>query len=171
MTTIDLRSDTVTRPTTAMRVAMASAELGDDVYGEDPEANRLQAFAAELLGKQAALFVPSGTMANQIAVSVWTRPGDVVLTSEAAHLLLYAGGAAAALSGCQITTLGRDGRSGAFCVAATRRSRPLAEPSSSDADPSPIDRPPIEKPRVSPGDESCRRGGGRSPLPARHGSK
>jgi len=109
MTTIDLRSDTVTRPTLAMREAMASAELGDDVYGEDPEAIRLQERAAELLGKEAALFVPSGTMANQVAVSVWTRPGDVVLTGEAAHLLLYEGGAAAALSGCQITTLGRGG--------------------------------------------------------------
>lgn len=109
MSTIDLRSDTVTRPTPAMREAMARAELGDDVYGEDPEANRLQARAAELFGKQAALFVPSGTMANQAAVAVWTRPGDVVLAGEDAHLLLYEGGAAAALSGCQINTLGRGG--------------------------------------------------------------
>jgi len=113
MSTIDLRSDTVTRPTPAMREAMTTAELGDDVYGEDPEAIRLQQRAADLLGKEAALFVPSGTMANQVAVSVWTRPGDVVLTGEDAHLLLYEGGAAAALSGCQITTLGRGGLFGA----------------------------------------------------------
>ncbi len=109
MSSIDLRSDTVTRPTPAMREAMVLAEVGDDVFGEDPEANRLQARAAELLGKEAALFVPSGTMANQVAVSIWTRPGDVVLAGEHAHLLLYEGGAAAALSGCQITTLGRGG--------------------------------------------------------------
>ena len=109
MSTIDLRSDTVTRPTPAMREAMANAELGDDVYGEDPEAIRLQERAAELLGKEAALFVPSGTMANQVAVAVWTKLGDVVLASESAHILLYEGGAVAALSGCQITTLGRGG--------------------------------------------------------------
>lgn len=109
MSSIDLRSDTVTRPTPAMREAMARAELGDDVYGEDPEAIRLQQRAAELFGKQAALFVPSGTMANQVAVSLWTRPGDVVLGGEHAHLLLYEAGAAAALSGCQITTLGSGG--------------------------------------------------------------
>jgi threonine aldolase len=109
MSIIDLRSDTVTRPTPAMLAAMASAELGDDVYGEDPEANRLQARVAELFGKEAALFVPSGTMANQVAVAVWTRPGDVVLAGEDAHLLIYEGGAAAALSGCQIETLGRGG--------------------------------------------------------------
>jgi threonine aldolase len=109
MKTIDLRSDTVTRPSPTMREVMASAELGDDVYGEDAEAIRLQERAAELLGKEAALFVPSGTMANQIAVSVWTRPGDVVLAAEDAHLLLYEGGAAAALSGCQIQTLGTRG--------------------------------------------------------------
>ncbi len=109
MTSIDLRSDTVTRPTPAMREAMARAELGDDVYGEDLDAIRLQQRAAELFGKEAALFVPSGTMANQVAVSLWTRPGDVVLAGENAHLLRYEAGAAAALSGCQITTLGRGG--------------------------------------------------------------
>jgi threonine aldolase len=109
MSTIDLRSDTVTRPTPAMLEAMQRAELGDDVYGEDPEAIRLQARAAELFGKEGALFVPSGTMANQIAIAAWTRPGDVVLAGEDAHILRYEGGAAAALSGCQITTLGRGG--------------------------------------------------------------
>lgn len=109
MKTIDLRSDTVTRPTAAMREAMAKAELGDDVYGEDPETNRLQRVAAERLGKEAALFVPSGTMANQLAIAAATRPGDVVLAGEGAHILFYEGGAAAALSGCQITTLGSGG--------------------------------------------------------------
>jgi len=107
--TIDLRSDTVTRPTAAMREAMAKAELGDDVYFEDPEANRLQEAAAELLGKEAALFVPSGTMANQVAIAAHTRPADVVLSGEGAHVLLYEGGAAAALAGVQIETLGRGG--------------------------------------------------------------
>jgi threonine aldolase len=106
---IDLRSDTVTRPTTAMREAMARAEVGDDVYGEDPSVNRLQALAAERLGKPAALFVPSGTMANQLAIQAHTRPGDVVLAGEGAHVLLYEGGAAAALAGVQIQTIGRGG--------------------------------------------------------------
>ena len=79
MKRIDLRSDTVTLPTPAMREAMARAELGDDVYGEDPSVARLEARVAEILGKPAALFFPSGTMANQAALHVLTRPGDVVL--------------------------------------------------------------------------------------------
>lgn len=107
--TIDLRSDTVTKPTAAMREAIATAEVGDDVYGEDPSVNRLQEVAAQRLGKEAALFVPSGTMANQVAVRTHTRPGDVVLASRGAHLLLYESGAASALSGVQIQSLGRDG--------------------------------------------------------------
>jgi threonine aldolase len=106
---IDLRSDTVTRPTAAMREAMARAEVGDDVYGEDPTVNRLQATAARLLGKQAALFVPSGTMANQLALRVATRPGDVVLAGEGAHLLEDEAGAASGLSGLQVRTIGRGG--------------------------------------------------------------
>jgi threonine aldolase len=96
---IDLRSDTVTRPTKEMRSAMAAAELGDDVYGEDPTVNRLQAVAAELTGKERALFMPSGTMANQVAVRVWTQPGDALLAARDAHVYLYEGGGAAALSG------------------------------------------------------------------------
>ena len=87
--TIDLRSDTVTRPTPGMREAMAHAEVGDDVYGEDPTVNRLQAVAAERLGKEAAIFVPSGTMANQAAIRSLTRHGDVVLAGEGAHLVRY----------------------------------------------------------------------------------
>ncbi len=109
MKRIDLRSDTVTRPTPAMREAMAQAEVGDDVYGEDPSVNRLQELAARLLGKPAALFVPSGTMGNQASLRAVTRPGDIVLAGEGAHVLVYESGAAAALSGLQIQTIGRGG--------------------------------------------------------------
>lgn len=109
MRTIDLRSDTVTQPSPAMRAAMAQAAVGDDVYGEDPTVNRLQEVAAARIGMEAALFVPSGTMANQVALRALTRPGDVVLASEHAHLLVYESGAASALSGLQVQTLGRDG--------------------------------------------------------------
>ena len=110
MRPIDLRSDTVTLPTPAMREAMARAELGDDVYGEDPTVARLEACAAERLGKEAALFFPSGTMANQASLHVLTRPGDVVLASRDCHILRYESGAAAALAGLQIQVLGSDGR-------------------------------------------------------------
>ena len=109
MKTIDLRSDTVTRPTTAMRAAMAAAEVGDDVYGEDPTINRLQAMAAERLGMAAAIFVPSGTMANQAALRALTQPGDVVVAGFGCHILRYESGAAAALSGVQIQTIGAGG--------------------------------------------------------------
>jgi threonine aldolase len=83
---IDLRSDTVTKPTPAMRQAMAQADVGDDVFGEDPTVNRLQARAAELFGREAALFVPSGVMGNQIAIKVHTQPGDEVILEEASHI-------------------------------------------------------------------------------------
>jgi threonine aldolase len=106
---IDLRSDTVTRPTPAMRRAIAEAEVGDDVYGEDPSVNRLEELAARRLGKPAAIFVASGTMANQAALRAQTRHGDVVLASQGAHVLRYESGAAAAISGVQIRCLGRDG--------------------------------------------------------------
>jgi threonine aldolase len=106
---IDLRSDTVTRPSPGMRAAMAQAEVGDDVYGEDPSVNRLQETAARLLGVPAALLVPSGTMGNQASIHPFVRPGEVVLAGEGAHLLLYESGAAAALSGVQIQTIGRGG--------------------------------------------------------------
>ena len=109
MTPIDLRSDTVTRPSEAMREAMMRADVGDDVYGEDPTVNRLQEVAAERVGKAAALLVPSGTMANQSALRALSSPGDVVLAGETAHVLTYEGGAAAALSGLQVTTLGSGG--------------------------------------------------------------
>jgi len=98
---IDLRSDTVTRPTTAMRAAMASAEVGDDVFGEDPTVNALEAEAARLTGKESALFVPSGCMANLIAQMVWTRRGDEVLVGQDAHVVLYEVGSGAAIAGIQ----------------------------------------------------------------------
>ena len=109
MRAIDLRSDTVSRPTEAMREAIAKAPVGDDVYGEDPTVAALQRRAASLLGTESALFVPSGTMANQAALRTLTRPGDVVLASDAAHILRYEGGAPAALWGIHVQTIGADG--------------------------------------------------------------
>jgi threonine aldolase len=109
MSIIDLRSDTVTRPSPAMREAMARAEVGDDVYGEDPTVRRLEREVAALLGKEAALFVPSGSMGNQIALLVHTRPGDEVIVGEAAHLAWYESGAGAALAGVQFASVGRGG--------------------------------------------------------------
>jgi threonine aldolase len=106
---IDLRSDTVTRPSAAMRAAMAAAEVGDDVFGEDPTINRLQERAAALLGKEAALYVPSGSMANQIALKVHCQPGDEVIVGEGAHNNLYESGAAGAIAGVQLTVAGRGG--------------------------------------------------------------
>ncbi len=96
---IDLRSDTVTRPTPEMREAMASAEVGDDVYLEDPTVNHLQELAAEMLGKEAALFVPSGTMGNQICVRLHTEPGQEVITEERSHMFNYEMAAMAVVSG------------------------------------------------------------------------
>src|SRR5215216_3766383 len=96
---IDLRSDTVTKPTEEMREAMARAEVGDDVFGEDPTVNRLQERAAELLGKEAALFVPTGLMGNQIAVKLHTRPGEEVVIEERGHIYNYEMAAMAAVSG------------------------------------------------------------------------
>jgi threonine aldolase len=109
MRAIDLRSDTVTQPTPAMREAIAKAPVGDDVYGEDPTVDALQRRAAQLLGKEAALFVPSGSMGNQASLRTLTRPGDVVLASENAHLLRYEAGAPAALWGVHVETIGREG--------------------------------------------------------------
>lgn len=109
MDPIDLRSDTVTRPSAAMRRAMAEAPVGDDQYGEDPSVNRLQERIAELLGKEAALFVPSGTMANQIGLKVLTRPGDEVVLGHEAHIVWHESGAGAANSGVQFAAVGRGG--------------------------------------------------------------
>ena len=102
---IDLRSDTVTRPSQEMRKAMAEAEVGDDVFGEDATVNRLQERVAAVLGKEAALYVPSGTMANQTCVKVHTQPGDEVVAEKGCHIFNYETGAAAFLSSVQVHTI------------------------------------------------------------------
>ena len=106
---IDLRSDTVTRPSPAMREAVAVAPVGDDQYGEDPTTNLLQERAAALLGKEAALWLPSGTMANQVALRVLTRPGDDVIVSPEAHAVWHETGGSAANAGVQFTVVGKAG--------------------------------------------------------------
>jgi threonine aldolase len=106
---IDLRSDTVTRPTPAMRKAMAEAPVGDDQYGEDPTSNSLQERVAKLLGKDAALWLPSGTMANQVALRALTRPGDDVIVSTESHAVWHETGAGAANAGVQFTEVGNRG--------------------------------------------------------------
>lgn len=105
MDVIDLRSDTITRPTDAMRDAMRDAEVGDDVLGDDPTVNRLQEMAAERMGMEAGLFVPSGTMANQIALWVHTGRQGQAIVEENSHIALYEGGAAALLSGTTLRTV------------------------------------------------------------------
>jgi len=99
---IDLRSDTVTKPTDEMRKAMARADVGDDVYGEDPTVNRLQDMAANMLGKRFALFVPSGTMANQLAIRSQAQPGQEIIVESKSHIVRYEQGAAGALAGVQL---------------------------------------------------------------------
>src|SRR5688572_19724280 len=113
---VDLRSDTVTRPTPAMRQAMAMAEVGDDVFGDDPTVIELERRIAALTGYDAALYVPSGTMGNQLAVKSHTRPGDEVLLDGESHLYVNEQGGIAALSGCLAHPL--RGRSGAIEPAA-----------------------------------------------------
>ncbi len=102
---IDLRSDTVTKPTPAMRAAMAAAEVGDDVYGEDPTINQLEARAAEVFGRAAAIFVPTGTMGNQIAIRLHTQHGQEVVCESRAHIVDWELAMVAAFSGCQLRTL------------------------------------------------------------------
>ncbi|MDR4459189.1 MAG: low-specificity L-threonine aldolase [Nitrospirales bacterium] len=129
MHTIDLRSDTVTKPTPAMREAMAQAEVGDDVYGEDPTVNRLEAMAAEMLGKEAAVFVPSGVMGNQLALRLHTRPGDEVIVDSTSHLIRYEGGSASSLSGVQLVCVPGDrGRLSPESVQAAIRPKGLHNP-------------------------------------------
>jgi threonine aldolase len=101
MNMIDFRSDTVTKPTEEMREAMFNAEVGDDVYGEDPTVNRLERLAAKILGKEDALFVTSGTQGNQVAILTHCRPGDEVILEAESHIFLYEAGAASALAGVQ----------------------------------------------------------------------
>ena len=107
---IDLRSDTVTQPTEGMRKAMLEAEVGDDVLGDDPTVIKLQNKAAELLGKETALYVPSGTMSNIVATRTHTSPGDEIVTEAHSHIYRYEGGAFAALSGCSVALV--DGKNG-----------------------------------------------------------
>jgi threonine aldolase len=120
---IDLRSDTVTKPTDAMRAAMAAAPVGDDQFGEDPTVNALQERVAALLGKDAALWMPSGTMANQVALRVLTRPGDTVLVSRFSHAVWSEMGGGGANAGVQFTEIGSDGVFSADDVRAARVAR------------------------------------------------
>jgi threonine aldolase len=117
---IDLPSDTVTKPSAEMRKAMYEAEVGDDVFKEDPTVNKLEEYAAELLGKEAALFVPSGVMGNQICLNVLTNPGDEVICDEDSHIFNYESGSPAALSGIQLRPI--TGKSGVFT---TEQIKPL----------------------------------------------
>jgi threonine aldolase len=109
MLPIDLRSDTVTRPTAGMRAALAAAEVGDDQYGEDPTMNRLHERMAALLGKEAALWLPTGTMANQVALRTLTRPGDDVIVSRECHTVWHESGSSSANAGVQFTEIGAGG--------------------------------------------------------------
>jgi len=109
---IDLRSDTVTRPTPAMRRAMAEADVGDDVLGDDPTVRALEARTADLLGKEAAVYMPSGTMTNQVAIRAWTEPGDEIILEAQGHSYFYESGGPAALSGVTCRLI--EGRRGLF---------------------------------------------------------
>ena len=102
---IDLRSDTVTKPTAEMRDAMARAEVGDDVYGEDPTVNKLEALAAEMMGKEAGLFIPSGTMGNLIAVLTHCQRGDEIILGSKSHTFYYEAGGVSALGGVMVHTI------------------------------------------------------------------
>src|SRR5215469_2933390 len=101
---IDIRSDTVTKPTDAMRKAMAEAEVGDDVYGDDPTINKLEKLGARMLGKEAALFVPSGTFGNQLALFTWCRRGTEVILGDECHIIQHEAGAASIIAGVQTRT-------------------------------------------------------------------
>jgi threonine aldolase len=120
---IDLRSDTVTLPTDEMRRFLAEAPVGDDQYGEDPSVNRLQERTAELLGKETAVWLPSGTMANQVALRVLTRPGDDVIVSRESHAVWHETGASAANAGVQFTEIGAGGTFTAADFLAARKPR------------------------------------------------
>ncbi|HET9762939.1 MAG TPA: GntG family PLP-dependent aldolase [Casimicrobiaceae bacterium] len=127
---IDLRSDTVTRPTPGMREAMGAAPVGDDQYGEDPTSNALQERVAKLLGKEAALWLPSGTMANQVALRTLTRPGDDVIVSRESHAVWHETGAGAANAGVQFTEIGERGvfTAGEFAAACKPRGHVVYPP-------------------------------------------
>lgn len=123
---IDLRSDTVTKPSLEMRKAMYEAEVGDDVYKEDPTTNELEKYAAELLGKEAALFVPSGVMGNQICLNVLTQHGDEVICEKDAHIFQYESGSPAALSGLQLSLVEGDEKG----IFTSQQVEPLIRPTS-----------------------------------------
>lgn len=126
---IDLRSDTVTQPTAAMRQAMMAAPLGDDVLGDEPTVHALEAKVAALLGKEAALFTPSGTMANQLAIRCHTEPGDEIVAHAESHIIHYETGSPAALSGCMIRSLeGARGQFDADAVHAAIRGHDIHSP-------------------------------------------
>jgi threonine aldolase len=127
---IDLRSDTVTRPSAEMRAAIAAAAVGDDQYGDDPTVNALQERVAALLGKEAALWFPSGTMANQVALRALTRPGDDVIVSSEAHAVWHETGGSAANAGVQLTEIGARGAFTAeeFVAAIKPRDHPIYPP-------------------------------------------
>lgn len=108
MNRVDLRSDTVTQPTDEMRAVMSTAQVGDDVFGEDSTVIELEERMASLLGKEAGLFVPSGTMSNAIAIRCHTQPGDEIITEEKSHIYVYEGGGYAALSGCSVALVSSD---------------------------------------------------------------
>lgn len=122
---IDLRSDTVTRPSEAMRKAMYNAEVGDDVFKEDPTVNKLEEFAAEMLGKEASLYVSSGVMGNQICLNVLTNPGDEVICERDAHIFNYESGSPAALSGIQLFPI-----EGNYGVITSEQVEPIIRPAS-----------------------------------------
>lgn len=122
---IDLRSDTVTKPSPAMRNAMVNAEVGDDVYKEDPTTNRLQKYCAELFGKEDALFVPSGVMGNQLCLNVLTQPGDEIICDKNAHIFQYESGSPAMLSGLSMNLV--DGKNG---IITPEEVEPLIRPTS-----------------------------------------
>jgi threonine aldolase len=123
---IDLRSDTITKPSEAMRKAMYEAEVGDDVYKEDPTVNELEKYTAGLLGKEEALYVPSGVMGNQICLNVLTQPGDEVICEKDAHIFQYESGSPAALSGLQLSLI--DG--GQLGIFTTEQVEPMIRPES-----------------------------------------
>ena len=108
--TIDFRSDTVTRPSPAMMEAVKNAQVGDDVFGEDPSVNNLEAFAADMFGMESAVFCPSGTMTNQIAIKCHTQPTEEVICERQSHIYQYEGGGIAYNSGCQVKLI--DGNRG-----------------------------------------------------------
>jgi threonine aldolase len=126
---IDLRSDTVTKPTEAMRRAMYEAEVGDDVYGEDPTVNRLEELAADILGKEAALFVTSGTQGNQVAILAHTRPGEEIILEAESHIFYYEAAAASAFAGVQTRTIpGKRGAMDPSDVAKAVRKKDIHQP-------------------------------------------